>query len=138
MCNCNGLSETCFYNQTLFEFTGNGGYCINCRGNTEGPHCDYCKFSFYKDDYDQCVDCACDPLGSLSQQCDPNGECRCKPGVNGLKCDRCKAGYYDLTFEGCKKCACSEIGSYDNPYTCDPVSGQCRCKQNVEGQNCDR
>jgi laminin gamma 1 len=80
----------------------------------------------------------CNKEGSLHLQCDPFGQCKCKPGVTGQKCDRCLPNHYDLTSDGCKLCNCNPIGSYDSPAICDPIDGKCRCKSYVEGQNCDR
>jgi laminin gamma 1 len=118
--------------------TGHGGHCYDCEGNTEGPHCETCRHGFYRREHDtRCVDCQCNPIGSESVQCDPSGQCRCKPGVDGLKCDRCKPYHFELSIAGCKVCTCNPIGSYDSPPACDPRDGSCRCKMNVEGRDCD-
>ena len=138
-CNCNGLSNKCVFNQTLYDQTGHGGYCIDCQRNTDGAHCEYCKYSYYRrESTNECVDCNCHRDGALSPQCDPTGKCKCKPGVVGEKCDRCAPNHYEISSEGCKSCECNEAGSFDNPPVCDSRDGQCRCKQNVEGRNCDR
>ena len=138
-CDCSGLSEECVFNETLYQETGHGGYCINCRQNTEGAKCENCKYSFYRPaDENECLSCSCNELGSKDLQCDPFGVCRCKPGVTGQKCDRCAPNYYELTNTGCKMCSCNQIGSFDNPPVCNPINGKCNCKENVEGQNCDR
>lgn len=138
-CNCNGLSTKCHFNQTLYDESGHGGYCEDCEGNTEGPHCQDCKFgTFRKEDEIRCTQCQCNEFGAESAQCDPFGRCRCRPGVIGEKCDRCAPNHYDLSITGCKECQCNPIGSFDSPALCDPYNGFCRCKANVEGQNCDR
>lgn len=138
-CDCSGLSNKCVFNQTLYDLTGHGGYCIDCQRNTDGPHCEYCKFSFYRrESTNECIDCGCHRDGSLSVQCDPTGKCKCKSGVVGDKCDRCAPNHYELSVDGCKPCECSTGGSFDTPPVCDSRDGQCRCKQNVEGRNCDR
>lgn len=138
-CNCNGRSRKCVFNQTLYETTLHGGYCIDCERNTEGPHCEDCIHGYFRNEYDnECTACECNKEGSVSMQCDPNGQCKCKPGVTGDKCDRCVAFHYDFAADGCKKCSCSEIGSLDAPPYCEPKEGKCRCKPNVEGKNCDK
>jgi coxsackievirus/adenovirus receptor len=83
------------------------------------------------------VDCQCNVLGSESAQCDPSGQCKCKPGVVGAKCDRCAPYHYELSVAGCKQCTCNPTGAYDTPPVCDARDGACRCKQNVEGRDCD-
>lgn len=69
-----------------------------------------------------------DCLGSESQQCDSNGQCKCKPGVTGEKCDRCEANYYDFGIYGCRACNCKDAGSQGNTPYCDSTTGQCNCK----------
>ena len=81
-----------------------------------------------------CEPCNCDPTGSKSLQCSPDGQCDCKPGVTGPKCDMCEPTHWDFTELGCKDCGCRREGSLDNEPNCDPLDGQCFCKQNVEGK----
>ena len=40
-----------------------------------------------------CIDCNCDPNGSISKQCDDAGKCQCKSNFKGEKCDECNEGY---------------------------------------------
>lgn len=48
--------------------------------------------------------CECDPQGSLSSVCDPNGgQCQCRPNVVGRKCDRCAPGTFGFGPSGCKR-----------------------------------
>lgn len=138
-CNCNGLSDRCEFREDIWLKTGHGGYCLNCTRNTEGQFCENCKHGFYRRENDnECLDCQCHSLGSVSVQCAPNGQCICRPGVTGLKCDQCMPNHYDLTIEGCKECQCNSNGSYHSPARCNPINGKCYCKDHVEGQNCDR
>ncbi|XP_067941186.1 laminin subunit gamma-1-like [Watersipora subatra] len=136
-CQCNGRSDLCYFNQTLYERTGSGGYCEGCRDFTDGPHCELCRRNYYRSDpRDVCRPCNCDTTGSVQQQCNSYGQCECKPGVTGVKCDKCEANYYDFDSYGCRDCDCKKAGSFDNQPYCDSRNGQCVCKENVEGQDC--
>lgn len=137
-CNCNGLSNRCFFDEDMYRRTGHGGHCLDCRENTAGVNCERCKDNFYRQgEGDRCQACNCDPTGSLDTQCDTTGRCRCKPGVTGDKCDRCIPNFYDFGPSGCRPCACEVAGSLDNNPVCLASTGICTCKENVEGQNCD-
>ncbi|ETE60016.1 Laminin subunit beta-1, partial [Ophiophagus hannah] len=47
--------------------------------------------------------CQCDPQGSLSSVCDPNGgHCQCRPNVVGRRCDKCAPGTFGFGPTGCK------------------------------------
>ncbi|XP_068761599.1 netrin-1-like [Montipora capricornis] len=50
-CNCNLHAKACVFNIELFKLSGggSGGVCVNCRHNTAGRYCHYCKQGFYKD-----------------------------------------------------------------------------------------
>ncbi|XP_013774278.1 laminin subunit gamma-1-like [Limulus polyphemus] len=137
-CNCNGRSEKCYFDRQLYERTGHGGHCTECRDHTAGPHCERCKENFYEREDGRCVPCNCDPTGSRGLQCNRQGQCQCKPGVDGERCDRCSSNYYDFTSQGCRPCGCNVAGSVNSKPSCDAVTGTCRCKDNVEGQRCDR
>lgn len=137
-CNCNGLSNRCYFDAELFRRTGHGGHCTDCRENTFGPNCERCKEFFYRrTDSDRCRPCNCHPVGARQLQCDASGQCHCKPGVTGDKCDRCQANYFDFGITGCRPCQCLAAGSSNNRPDCISETGDCRCKENVEGQNCD-
>lgn len=135
-CNCNGYSEKCFFDRHLFNETGHGGHCLDCRDNRDGANCEKCKDNYYMRDDGHCVNCACDSVGSLSLQCNAEGRCTCKRGVTGDKCDRCEANFYQFGPHGCQPCGCDPRGSLDNTPSCDPETGICSCKENVEGRHC--
>lgn len=50
-CNCNQHARKCRFNMELFKLSGrkSGGVCLNCRHNTAGRHCHYCKEGYYRD-----------------------------------------------------------------------------------------
>uniref|UniRef100_UPI00358F6F53 laminin subunit gamma-1-like isoform X2 n=1 Tax=Myxine glutinosa TaxID=7769 RepID=UPI00358F6F53 len=135
-CKCNGHSKRCYFDQRLHQSTGNGGHCVHCQDNTAGPFCNLCQQNFHRESQrGRCMPCNCDPLGSLSQNCDSTNQCKCKPGVGGRKCDQCLPGYHSLTAAGCRRCDCDVAGTARG---CHDGSGQCFCKQNVEGNRCNR
>nr|XP_044997141.1 laminin subunit gamma-2 [Jaculus jaculus] len=142
VCDCNGKSRQCVFEQELQRQTGNGFRCLNCQDHTDGVRCERCKEGFYRlRDRDRCLPCNCHSRGSLSARCDNSGQCSCKPGVTGLRCDRCLPGFHTLTDAGCShnqrrpdsKCDCDPVG-ISGP--CD--SGRCVCKPAVTGERCDR
>ncbi|KAL1402382.1 hypothetical protein pipiens_006117 [Culex pipiens pipiens] len=51
LCNCNGHARKCRFNLELYKLSGrvSGGVCIECRHDTTGRHCHYCREGFYKD-----------------------------------------------------------------------------------------
>ncbi|XP_016934621.2 laminin subunit gamma-1 [Drosophila suzukii] len=136
-CNCNGLADKCFFDAQLFNLTGHGGHCLDCRENRDGPNCERCKENFYMREDGYCINCACDPVGSRSLQCNSHGKCQCKPGVTGDKCDRCENNYYQFGPHGCQQCGCDSRGSHENTPACDAETGICFCKGNVEGRRCN-
>ncbi|CAG5119951.1 unnamed protein product [Candidula unifasciata] len=136
-CTCNGLSETCEFDENLYRLTGRGGRCTDCRDHTAGVHCELCEVNFYRRE-NQCLNCGCNHVGSFSLQCDESGQCPCKPGVTGQRCDRCLPNYYDFSDAGCRPCDCVPAGSINNEPRCDSRTGLCACKENVEGRQCDQ
>ncbi|XP_033116359.1 laminin subunit gamma-1-like [Anneissia japonica] len=139
VCNCNGFSTRCVFNQDLYDRTGNGGFCVDCTRNTAGANCERCKENFYRKSLSEpCLACSCDIVGSLNLQCGVNGQCVCKPGVGGQMCDQCLPNFYDFGITGCRSCNCLPAGSLNNQASCNIATGDCTCKLNVEARNCDR
>lgn len=50
-CNCNGHARRCRFNLELYKLSGrvSGGVCVDCRHDTTGRNCHYCKEGFYRD-----------------------------------------------------------------------------------------
>ncbi|CAD5123657.1 DgyrCDS11978 [Dimorphilus gyrociliatus] len=101
-CNCNGHSNVCRFNKELYEWSGHtsGGICQDCKHNTAGRFCHYCKEKYYRDvtvkiSHEQaCKACDCHHYGSKGKVCNSaNGQCPCKVGVIGRKCNLCATGY---------------------------------------------
>ncbi|CAG9540171.1 unnamed protein product [Cercopithifilaria johnstoni] len=101
-CNCNLHAKRCRFNMELYRLSGNksGGVCINCKHNTAGRNCHYCKPGYFRDltksitHRKACKACNCHPVGSLSRSCNQSsGQCICKDGVTGLTCNQCSKGY---------------------------------------------
>ncbi|KFQ13825.1 Laminin subunit gamma-1, partial [Leptosomus discolor] len=135
-CDCNGRSQECYFDPELYRSTGHGGHCMGCSDNTDGAHCERCRDGFYRLGSEEgCLPCSCNPVGSLSTQCDSYGQCSCKPGVMGDKCDRCQPGFHSLSEAGCRPCSCNLAGSTGE---CNVETGRCTCKDNVEGFHCER
>lgn len=50
-CNCHNHSRQCRFNKELYLLSGrkSGGICVQCKHNTVGRYCSYCKETFYRD-----------------------------------------------------------------------------------------
>ncbi|XP_051844016.1 netrin-3 [Antechinus flavipes] len=101
-CSCNGHARRCRFNMELYRLSGrrSGGVCLNCRHNTAGRHCHYCREGFYRDQTRvlshrrACKACDCHPVGAAGKTCNQTtGQCPCKDGVTGLTCNRCAPGF---------------------------------------------
>ncbi|XP_040918264.1 netrin-1b isoform X2 [Toxotes jaculatrix] len=101
-CHCNLHARRCRFNMELYKLSGrrSGGVCLNCRHNTAGRHCHYCKEGYYRDMTKSishrraCKACDCHPVGAAGKTCNQTtGQCPCKDGVTGITCNRCAKGY---------------------------------------------
>ncbi|CBY32737.1 unnamed protein product [Oikopleura dioica] len=121
-CNCNGHTETCFYDEQVdankqsmdlaMNYEG-GGVCQNCGDNTEGNNCERCKAGFWRAHdaplSDPCLPCDCEEAHSEGV-CNPHtGQCNCSPNYGGKRCNTCapKIFYYpkcDREFQ-CDECS---------------------------------
>ncbi|TNN39886.1 Laminin subunit alpha-2 [Liparis tanakae] len=145
-CHTNGsVSEVC---------NKETGRC-HCRTNVAGRQCDECIPNCWWDaERQDCVACRCSPPGSMSQRCDVEGRCICRPGFVGQRCDLRRQSYerretrrpverlpvqsqtHGLSTGGaCVPCHCNSFGS--KSFDCDE-SGQCRCQPGVTTSKCDR
>ncbi len=50
-CECNNHARKCRFNLELYKLSGktSGGVCVDCRHDTTGRHCHYCREGFYRD-----------------------------------------------------------------------------------------
>ncbi|KAL0969312.1 hypothetical protein UPYG_G00225390 [Umbra pygmaea] len=116
------------------------GQC-QCKTHVMGRTCDRCNYGYKllnSSHPEGCVTCDCDPVGSLSPFCEPEGgQCECRPGVGGQHCESCAKGFYGLhQGASCTPCLCSPDGTLPGT-VCDPETGQCVCKENTEGHRCE-
>uniref|UniRef100_H2ZIA5 Laminin subunit alpha-2 n=1 Tax=Ciona savignyi TaxID=51511 RepID=H2ZIA5_CIOSA len=127
-CSCNGNSGAC--NQL-------NGVCKFCKGHTAGDHCERCEAAYYGDAIlrKNCGPCECNPIGSLSRQCDfVTGQCPCRQDVYGRKCDACASNnYLSIEEKMCVPCDCNPIGSIMMQCRSD---GSCVCRTGVVGKTC--
>lgn len=106
-CNCNRHARRCRFNSELYSLSGkSGGICYNCRHNTDGRHCHYCKEGYYRNKRrpiahrKACKPCRCHKFGAAGKTCNQTtGQCTCKDGVVGLTCNTCATGYQQSTSE---------------------------------------
>ncbi|KAL6064943.1 hypothetical protein STEG23_026967, partial [Scotinomys teguina] len=133
-CNCNLHARRCRFNMELYKLSGrkSGGVCLNCRHNTAGRHCHYCKEGFYRDMGKPITHRkACkDPLQSRIDQgvlsppwyldvyAKTTGQWRHSSKKKGEACD------------------CHPVGAAGK--TCNQTTGQCPCKDGVTGITCNR
>ncbi|XP_059511615.1 basement membrane-specific heparan sulfate proteoglycan core protein isoform X4 [Stegostoma tigrinum] len=144
-CSCNGHASSCD------KVTG---YCLSCRHNTEGPHCDKCKPGFFGDPTrgtaNDCMPCPCpftDSRRRFSETCflDTDGRptCdACSEGYTGRRCEICAAGYEGNPMSPGGKCK-PHAGHFSNcdsrgTKSTESYAGSCVCKANVIGRLCNQ
>uniref|UniRef100_M3ZWA8 Netrin-G1 n=1 Tax=Xiphophorus maculatus TaxID=8083 RepID=M3ZWA8_XIPMA len=135
-CECFGHSNRCSYLEVI-----NTVICVSCKHNTRGQHCQLCKLGYYRnasaelDDENVCIECNCNPSGSVSDHCNGTGYCTCKEGTTGPKCQECLPGY--LWENGCKSRVCdNELLRCQNGGEC--VSNRCSCPASHTGLLCEK
>uniref|UniRef100_A0A8C2ZJD8 Netrin-G1 n=1 Tax=Cyclopterus lumpus TaxID=8103 RepID=A0A8C2ZJD8_CYCLU len=135
-CECFGHSNRCSYIELL-----NTVICVSCKHNTRGQHCQLCKLGYYRntsaelDDENVCIECNCNPFGSVSDRCNGTGFCICKEGTTGRKCQQCLPGY--LWDDGCKSRVCdNELLRCQNGGEC-VNNVRCSCPSDYTGLLCE-
>ncbi len=74
-----------------------------CNPNRIGVRCETCAVGFFFLNLNgiDCLECNCDPIGSIpGSNCDSlTGECSCKVsnGIGGTRCDQCSFGFYNFS-----------------------------------------
>ncbi|XP_072017698.1 laminin subunit alpha-1-like [Amphiura filiformis] len=156
-CDCGDHASSCVYNDTLGY-----GVCTDCQDNTAGNLCEICIDGYYRNetaaisDVDVCIECDCEPLGTVigwdnatlpcAQYPDeelgfPVGQCVCKDNTRGRACNECEEGFFGLTVEPnvgtCKDCGCDTLGTVNGSRECEQMTGQCICKDSTATRTCE-
>ncbi|XP_065226755.1 laminin subunit beta-1 [Planococcus citri] len=116
------------------KFTGQ----CPCLPNVTGLRCDECIKNHWKiASGEGCEACACDPIGSKSEQCNQyDGQCECKDGFGGRRCDQCQANFWGNPNVECYPCNCNPEGAAT--MQCNRTNGHCVCVLGIGGDKCDR
>ncbi|XP_026326893.1 laminin subunit beta-1 isoform X2 [Hyposmocoma kahamanoa] len=131
-CSCSVLGT----NFALGNCDGVTGQCP-CLQNVTGVNCDQCIENHWRIALGEgCEPCDCDPIGSVSPQCNPYiGNCSCNPGYGGRQCDQCQENHWGDPNIQCFECDCDPYGSATSQ--CMRQNGQCVCKPGMGGYKCD-
>ncbi|KAM6984646.1 netrin-G2 [Aplochiton taeniatus] len=136
-CECYGHSNRCSYIDYLNIVT-----CVSCKHNTRGQNCQHCRLGYFRnasaelDDEGVCIECNCNPLGSVHDRCNGTGYCQCRDGATGPKCDDCFPGYYWK--QGCYPNVCDEeVLLCQNGGTCNQ-NQKCVCPPDFRGALCQQ
>jgi hypothetical protein len=117
-----------------------------CNDRFDGAKCNMCRDGLFNVSAG-CVNCTCDPLGSIDNNCNKTtGVCNCKPNNIGRDCDVCDTNY---TGPGCVQCAegftlngmgggnCIACQCNGHSNMCNNVTGDCiNCIHNTTGDRC--
>ena len=73
------------------------GQC-QCLPSATGLSCSDCQSTFFMNEENVCVPCACNVSGSVDSVCNvTSGQCDCvNGGVTGRTCDACRPGFYQF------------------------------------------
>ncbi|XP_055978752.1 basement membrane-specific heparan sulfate proteoglycan core protein [Sorex fumeus] len=122
-CPCYGAPASGQASHTCFLDTDGHPTCDACSPSHSGRHCERCAPGYYGNPSEgqpcrrdgqmpEPIGCGCDPRGSTSSQCDPDGQCQCKAQVDGLTCSHCRPHHFYLSAsnpEGCLPCFCMGV-----------------------------
>ncbi|XP_063635942.1 laminin subunit beta-1 [Cydia splendana] len=131
-CNCSVLGT----NFTKGNCDGLTGQC-HCHKNVMGLNCDQCTENHWRIAVGTgCDPCECDPVGSVSPQCNPYiGKCQCKPGHGGRQCNECQENHWGNPNIECHECECDLSGAVSQQ--CMRDNGSCVCRPGIGGYKCD-
>ncbi|OXB66455.1 hypothetical protein ASZ78_007505 [Callipepla squamata] len=93
----NNFSPTCQLSE------GGGIVCDNCLPGYTGSQCERYNGFYGVLSGLGCIPCNCSQFGSISEDCNHQGQCHCLPGVAGEKCDHCAHGFHSFQNGGCTR-----------------------------------